>query len=102
MEIQSASSVYNSLTPPLSLSADSLLKLAEIAHVLLSLPVLLGHAKTHTTACRVCVIPFYGRFFLGAQILLQTLKKRGLKCRCMRCREVKGQEFKDASLIVRK
>ncbi|CAM9532129.1 unnamed protein product [Ectocarpus sp. 4 AP-2014] len=36
------------------------------------------------------------------QILLQTLAKRGLKCRCMRCREVKGQEFKDAALVVRK
>ncbi|CAN0182944.1 unnamed protein product, partial [Laminaria digitata] len=36
------------------------------------------------------------------QILLQTLKKRGMKCRCMRCREVKGQEFKDASIVIRK
>eukprot|EP00903_Cladosiphon_okamuranus_P019815 g18212.t1 len=36
------------------------------------------------------------------QVLQSTLVKRGLKCRCMRCREVKGQEFKDASLVVRK
>ncbi|CAN0221465.1 unnamed protein product [Ascophyllum nodosum] len=36
------------------------------------------------------------------QILQQTLKKRGLKCRCMRCREVKGQDFKDAKILVRR
>lgn len=47
----------------------------------------------------VCVCLFCACFL---QILMQTLTKRGLRCRCMRCREVRGQEFKEASLVVRR
>ncbi|CAM9610005.1 unnamed protein product, partial [Discosporangium mesarthrocarpum] len=36
------------------------------------------------------------------QVLLQTIKKRGIVCRCMRCREVRGQECKDPTLTIRR
>lgn len=56
------------------------------------------------SVCLLCYTSLFGLAYLlvREKILLQTLAKRGLKCRCMRCREVKGQEFKDAALVVRK
>ncbi len=35
------------------------------------------------------------------QHLLEELKKKGEKCNCIRCREIKGEDFKEANFICR-